>query len=121
MSQVSPVGTPPVTIAAALGVLPLAGVWVPALSPKADHQPCRMPCATSWLVPSSKSAITSPLAGAPQARLPLLPPRGLPPVPLLPPVAGPPPPVPGLPPPPVVPPVWEPPAPGVVPDRKSGG
>src|SRR5450631_4858322 len=94
MSQVSPAGRGALTVAAATGlVVPAAGVCVPpAVSPNADHQPWRLPWATFWLNPSSKSATTSPLAGAPQAR-PLLPAS-----PVLPPVPDPVPPVPVLPP-----------------------
>src|SRR3954452_687881 len=103
MSQVSPAGRGALTVAAAAGlVVPPAGICVPVVSPNADHQPWRLPWTTFWLKPSSKSATTSPLAGAPQARLlvpplPVLPPVALPPVPVLPPVA--------LPPVPVLPPV----------------
>ena len=103
MSQVSPAGRGAVTAAAATGlVVPAAGVCVPVVSPNADHQPWRLPWATFWLNPSSKSATTSVLAGAPQARL------LVPPAPVLPPVALPPVPVP-LPPVPVLPPVPLPP------------
>ena len=121
MSQESPDGRGALTVAAATGlVVPAAGVCEPAVvSPNADHQPWRLPWATFWLKPSSKSATTSPLAGAPQARLPLLPARPvdppvpLPPVPVLPPVPLPPVPVPPVPAPvppvPVVPPVLPPP------------
>src|SRR3954462_12709186 len=120
MSQVSPAGRGALTVAAAAGlVVPPGGVCVPVVSPNADHQPWRLPWGTFWLKPSSKSAMTSPLAGAPQARLPLpptppvallpavpvLPPGAeVPPVPVLPPVAE-------LPPVPVLPPVALPPVP----------
>jgi hypothetical protein len=116
MSQLSPDGRGALTGAAATGlVVPAAGISEPVVSPKADHQPWRLPWTTFWLKPSSKSATTSPLAGAPQAReplppLPVLPPAPVePPVPVVPPVPLPLPPVPVLPPlappVPVVPPV----------------
>src|SRR6185312_8215700 len=96
MSHVSPEGRGALTVAAATGlVVPAAGISDPVVSPNADHQPWRLPWTTFWLKPSSKSAMTSPLAGAPQARLPLPPlPVPEPPVPVVPPVPLPDPPVP---------------------------